>query len=138
MSKCELILALDTDNRQEIDTLLEDLCPVLSWIKIGFQAFSILGYEGIQNLKDQFGYHIFLDLKFHDIPSTVARNIKTATKYGLQMINMHASGGFDMMRAARESANFSAVKEKTPCPILLGVTLLTSINERQFKLYFDS
>lgn len=138
MAECKLIFAVDTDDKQKINSLLSELDPVLSRVKIGFQAFSVLGSGCFKDLKDDFGYDIFLDLKFHDIPNTVARDVGMMTKRGAHMINMHASGGFDMMRAARESADRSAAEMEIPPPILLGVTVLTSMEEREFHVLFDS
>ena len=138
MAKCKLVFALDTGDEQRIDSLLGDLTQVVSWVKIGFQAFSVLGSGSFKDLKDQFGYDVFLDLKFHDIPNTVARDVGTMTKHGARMINMHASGGFEMMRAARESADRSAAEEGIQPPLLLGVTVLTSMEDTEFQAYFDS
>ena len=84
------------------------------------------------------GQKIFIDLKFHDIPNTVARDVGTMTKHGAHMINMHASGGLMMMKAARASADDAAYKANIPRPILLGVTVLTSIEEINFQQSFAS
>ena len=138
MAECKLIFALDTDSDQRIHSLLGDLTQVVSWLKTGFQAFSVLGSGCFEGLKDDFGYDVFLDLKFHDIPNTVARDVGTMTKRGAHMINMHASGGFDMMRAARESADRSAAEMEIQRPILLGVTVLTSMEAKYFDKYFAS
>ena len=138
MAKCKLIFALDTDNDQRIHSLLGDLTQVVSWVKIGFQAFSVLGPDCFNKDLKKLKYDGFLDLKFHDIPNTVARDVGTMTKRGAHMINMHASGGFDMMHAARESADRSAAEMEIPPPILLGVTILTSMEEPYFDKYFAS
>ena len=132
-----LIVALDTDDGEEIDWLSGTLMDSLSWFKIGFQAFSTLGTEAFPWLTAR-GHKVFLDLKFHDIPNTVARDVGTMTKHGANMINMHASGGFEMMQAARHSADDAAYKVDIPRPILLGVTLLTSIDEIRFQQNFGS
>ena len=135
--KDKLIVALDTDDGEEIDGLSGTLIEIVPWIKIGFQAFSTLGTDGFPWLSAR-GHKVFLDLKFHDIPNTVARDVGTMTKHGANMINMHASGGLEMMQAARNSADDAAYKENIPRPILLGVTLLTSIDETGFQQNFGS
>ena len=132
-----LIVALDTDDGEEIDWLSGTLMDTVRWFKIGFQAFSTLGMEVFPRFK-QNGHKTFVDLKFHDIPNTVARDVNTMTKHGADMINMHASGGFEMMQAARNSADDAAYETDIPRPILLGVTLLTSIDETGFQQNFGS
>lgn len=137
MKKGQLIFALDTDDDKRIQKLLKLLAPILLWVKTGFQAFSVLGPNCFGDLKKN-GYNVFLDLKFHDIPNTVARDVGTMTKRGAHMINMHASGGFEMMRAARESAEHSAEEQGISRPTLLGVTILTSMDELGFQQHSGS
>ena len=135
--KDKLIVALDTDDGEEIDWLSGTLMESVSWLKIGFQAFSVLGMAAFPLFK-QNGYKTFVDLKFHDIPNTVARDVGMMTKHGANMVNMHASGGIEMMQTARNSADDAAYREDIPRPILLGVTLLTSIDETSFQQNFGS
>ena len=135
--KDRLIVALDTDDGEEIDWLSGTLIDRVHWFKIGFQAFSALGMEAFPWF-DQNGHKAFVDLKFHDIPNTVARDVGMMTKHGANMINMHASGGLMMMKAARASADDAAYKANIPRPILLGVTILTSIEEINFQQSFAS
>ena len=135
--KDRLIVALDTDDGEEIDWLSGTLMDRVRWFKIGFQAFSTLGTEAFLWLNER-GHKVFLDLKFHDIPNTVARDVDTMTKQGANMINMHASGGLEMMQTARNSADDAAYTADVPRPILLGVTLLTSIDETGFQQNFGS
>lgn len=132
-----LIVALDTGDKNKIDSLSEQLKDLVTWVKIGFQAFSLLGTSCFKTLETD-GYQVFLDLKFHDIPNTVARDVSTMTKHGAHMMSMHASGGFEMMQMARESAENSAAESNIPMPILLGVTILTSIDEEGFQRNFGS
>ena len=132
-----LIVALDTDDGEDIDWLSETLIEVVRWVKIGFQAFSALGME-VFPWFEQNGYKAFVDLKFHDIPNTVARDVGMMTKHGANMINMHASGGLEMMEAARKSAENAAAENNISMPILLGVTVLTSIDENGFQQDFGS
>ena len=132
-----LIVALDTDDGEDIDWLSGTLMDVAAWFKIGFQAFSALGMEAFPWF-EQNGHKVFVDLKFHDIPNTVARDVGTMTKHGANMINMHAAGGLEMMQAARNSADDAAYKANIPRPMLLGVTILTSIDEIGFQQNFGS
>ena len=132
-----LIVALDTDDGEEIDWLSGTLMDMVPWVKMGFQAFSTLGTEAFPWFSGR-GHKVFLDLKFHDIPNTVARDVGTMTKHGAHMINMHASGGLEMMQAARNSADDAAYEADIPRPILLGVTVLTSIDEIGFQQNFGS
>ncbi len=132
-----LIVALDMDDGEDIDWLSGTLMDVVRWFKIGFQAFSALGMEAFPWF-EQNGYRAFVDLKFHDIPNTVARDVGMMTKHGANMINMHASGGLDMMKAAKASADKVSVERDILSPVLLGVTILTSIEETNFRLSFAS
>ena len=132
-----LVVALDTDDGEDIDWLSGTLMDVVRWFKMGFQAFSALGMEAFPWF-EQNGHKTFVDLKFHDIPNTVARDVGMMTKHGANMINMHASGGLMMMKAARASADDAAYEANIPRPILLGVTILTSIEETSFRLSFAS
>ena len=132
-----LIVALDTGDGEYIDGLSGTLMDRVRWFKVGFQAFSALGMDAFPWFK-QNGHKVFVDLKFHDIPNTVARDVRMMTKHGANMINMHASGGFEMMCAARESAERSAKEQGISKPTLLGVTILTSMDELGFQTHFDS
>ena len=132
-----LIVALDTDDGEEIDWLSGTLMDIVPWVKIGFQAFSTLGTEAFLWLTGR-GHKVFLDLKFHDIPNTVARDVGMMTKHGANMINMHASGGLEMMQIARNSADDAAYEADIRRPILLGVTVLTSMDETAFQQNFGS
>ncbi len=137
MTKGQLIFALDPNDDPRVRPLLHLLATIVPWVKIGFQAFRVLGSKCFEKPK-QLGYKVFLDLKFHDIPNTVARDVGAMTRLGAHMINMHASGGFDMMCAARKSADISAAEKGIDRPTLLGVTILTSTNETVFKDDFAS
>lgn len=133
----KLIVALDTDDGEEIDWITDELMNTVAWVKIGFQAITTVGTEVFSWMSER-RFKTFLDLKFHDIPNTVARDVGTMTKQGAHMINMHASGGFEMMQAARFSADEASDDSGIPKPILLGVTILTSIDETGFQQNFDS
>ena len=125
------------DDRPKIERLSAALANAVGWVKIGFQAFSQLNRINFSNFPAA-GQRVFLDLKFHDIPNTVARDITTMTEHGFDMINMHAGGGIEMMRAAREAADAVVTRTEAPKPILLGVTLLTSLDETAFQRNFGS
>ena len=135
--KDRLIVALDTDDGEEIDWITEMLWNKVSWVKIGFQAYTTVGDDIFSWMRER-RFKTFLDLKFHDIPNTVARDVGTMTKHGANMINMHASGGMEMMQAARNSAKEAAKEAGVTRPKLLGVTILTSIDEEGFQAYFGS
>ena len=134
--KDRLIVALDTDDVEKIEQISGRLMAMsVPWVKLGFQGFTAVGSEGFARLRQK-RHRIFIDLKFHDIPNTVARDVGTMTKHGAHMINMHAAGGMEMMQAARASADTTS-SGKSP-PILLGVTMLTSIDEPCFQTTFGS
>ena len=135
--KNRLIVALDTDDGEDIDWLSGTLMDIVPWVKISFQAFSTLGTEVFPWLSER-GHQIFLDLKFHDIPNTVARDVGMMTKHGAHMINMHAAGGLEMMKAAKASADKVSAERDILPPVLLGVTILTSIDETGFQRSFGS
>ncbi len=135
--KNRLIVALDTDDGEEIDWVTDMLWNKVSWVKIGFQAYTTVGDDIFPWMRER-KFKTFLDLKFHDIPNTVARDVGTMTKHGANMINMHTSGGFDMMQAARISAKEAAKEARITRPKLLGVTILTSIDEQGFQSNFGS
>ena len=137
MAKDQLIFALDPNEDPRVHDFLNLLAKSVLWIKIGFQAFSVLGSTAFEQLKE-LEYKVFLDLKFHDIPNTVARDVAAMTRRGADMINMHASGGFEMMQAARKSAESVAEEKGIQRPILLGVTILTSMNAPIFVKHFAS
>lgn len=135
--KDRLIVALDTDDGEEIDWIIESLSGKVSWLKIGVQALTTLGTEAFTWFSEN-GFMTFVDLKFHDIPNRVGHDVGTMTKDGGDMINMHASGGFEMMQSARISADAAAKDARIPKPILLGVTILTSTDEEGFQSQFGS
>ena len=116
-----LILALDLDDVEEVKKLVSLLAREVGMFKVGKQFFLHSGPQGVRLIQEM-GGEVFLDLKFHDIPNTVAGAVAAAAKTGANMINMHASGGLEMMRAASEAANTQASELEMPRPLLLGVT----------------
>lgn len=121
-----VIVALDLHPSDAIG-LANELNPNNCRLKIGSQLFTSGGPKVVEKLTD-LGFDIFLDLKFHDIPNTVSQAIRSCTELGVWMLNVHAIGGKEMLQAAHRAVNDS--KEK---PLLLGVTVLTSLDESSIK-----
>ena len=137
MSQNQLIVALDVENLATANRLVTTLSDDVKWFKIGKQLFTAVGPASVKLLHEA-KKNIFLDLKFHDIPNTVAGAVASATKIGANIINIHASGGLEMMRAAGEAAEKQASELSIPKPTLLGVTILTSIDEANFQRDFGT
>jgi len=117
-----LIIALDVSDAVRADELITILRPVCPRFKVGLELFTSAGPDFVRRLADS-GLKIFLDLKLHDIPNTVASAVKSIGKLGVEMFTIHASGGSEMMKAAVEAA----ASAPQP-PIVLGVTVLTSMS----------
>lgn len=111
---------------------MERLSDLISFYKIGLRLFILGGPRIVERLKGM-GVRIFLDLKFHDIPNTVADASRAAVSMGVDMFNLHVGGGVRMMRAAVEAAHDEADRIGIPPPILLGVTVLTSLDEGEMR-----
>ena len=137
MSLNQLIVALDVENLATANRLVTTLSDDVKWFKIGKQLFTAVGPASVKLLHEA-KKNIFLDLKFHDIPNTVAGAVASATKIGANIINIHASGGLEMMRAAGEAAEKQASELSIPKPTLLGVTILTSVDEANFQRDFGT
>lgn len=118
-----LIVALDFDSPKAAVELAAQLDPNIVRLKVGKQLFTLAGPDVVRELQDQ-GFDIFLDLKFHDIPNTVAKAVRAAADLGVWMVNVHASGGTRMMRAAKEALNDAPYQ-----PLLVAVTVLTSMDQ---------
>jgi orotidine-5'-phosphate decarboxylase len=119
-----VVVALDYPSAAEALALAERLSPALCRVKIGKELFTRAGPALVDALQ-KMGFEVFLDLKFHDIPNTVAAAVRAAADLGVWMVNVHASGGRRMMEAARE-----ALQAVTDGPLLIGVTVLTSMSEQ--------
>ena len=123
----QLLVALDVDTAAAARALADRLRGAVGGFKIGKQLFTSVGPSLVEELVAR-GDRVFLDLKYHDIPNTVAGAVAAATRHGVWMLNVHASGGSAMMRAARAAADDAAAQAGRKPPLLLGVTLLTSLN----------
>lgn len=120
-----IIIALDVDSADEARTIVGELGDSVGAFKIGLQLFSACGPEFVRELTDE-GNRVFLDLKFHDIPNTVAKACVEAARLNVWMLNVHASGGAEMMRAARSAVDQVCGAEGLPRPLVIAVTVLTS------------
>jgi len=119
---CDLILALDVPTREQAAPLLRQLRGSLRWVKIGLQMFTAYGPDYVRSVADE-GFQIFLDLKLHDIPNTVAKAVESLAPLPIGMLTLHTAGGREMMTAARQ-----AQQQTKPELLLLGVTVLTSMD----------
>ncbi|MBU1146821.1 MAG: orotidine-5'-phosphate decarboxylase [Candidatus Omnitrophica bacterium] len=126
MEKEKIIIALDVSTIKELERLLDILSPHIRIFKVGMELFYSCGPKVIDVIK-KYDKEIFLDLKFHDIPNTVKNSARVATRLGVFMFNVHASGGSEMMKAAVEGAEEESEKLGIDRPRILGVTVLTSI-----------
>ena len=126
-----IIVALDVDNREKALSLIRQL-PEAEIFKIGLKLFTAEGpglLEEIRNL----GKNIFLDLKFHDIPNTVAGAVRMGVRHGAYMMTLHTSGGMEMMTSAVKEASEEARDRGLAKPLLLGISVLTSLKDEQLK-----
>lgn len=130
--KDKLIVALDVDTRDEALKLVAALKESVGLFKIGLELFTLYGPDIVDDIKKA-GGNVFLDLKFHDIPNTVARSASAAVKLGVSMFSVHALGGYDMMKKAGEAAKSTADEMKTARPKVLAVTILTSMDAGSIK-----
>lgn len=122
-----ILVALDVPQAEKAATLARDLAPVVGGFKIGSELFTIAGPDFVRQVRAT-GANVFLDLKYHDIPNTVAKAVAAATRLNVQMLTIHASGGEEMMRAAEQSARNTAAELGFEPPLVLGVTVLTSMD----------
>ena len=120
---CDLILALDCETAEEADPILRQLSGRLRWVKIGLQMFTAYGPDYVRRIADQ-GFNVFLDLKLHDIPNTVAKAVQSLAPLPIGMLTLHTSGGREMMEWA-----VKAQRQHKPDLLLLGVTVLTSMDD---------
>jgi len=124
---CELILALDAPTLRDVAPLLSRLRGSVRWVKIGLELFTAGGPDCVRQAAD-LGFEVFLDLKLHDIPNTVARAVTAAGRLPIKMLTLHTAGGREMMRRAAQ-----AQAETAPHLRLLGVTVLTSLGGNDLR-----
>jgi len=124
-----VFVALDLPTKEAALTLARDLAPVVGGFKIGSELFTSVGPDIVRAVRAM-GAEVFLDLKFHDIPNTVAKAVAAATRLDVKMLTIHTSGGLEMMRAAEDAARATAQESGRAPPLVLGVTVLTSMDGR--------
>ena len=127
-----IIVALDVPVVDKALALVELVAPMVGAFKIGSELFTSAGPDIVRRIRST-GASVFLDLKFHDIPNTVAKAVAAATRLDVQMLTIHTSGGPEMMRAAEASAQETARALGRPAPLVLGVTVLTSMDANELS-----
>jgi len=127
----KIIIALDGMDKNHVFTLLEKI-PEIVWVKVGLELFVSEGPEVLSMLRDK-GKKIFLDLKFHDIPTTVAKACFAASQTGAEFISLHTCAGMKALKMANEAAQEGAAKVNLMPPKLLGITILTSWTSESFS-----
>lgn len=132
MADNRLIVALDVHKKDDVKKLVETLGDSVSYYKVGMELFYSVGSEVVTYLKQQ-NKNVFLDLKLCDIPNTVGGGLTSLMNLGADMMNIHASGGFSMMKKAAESVKEAAKTQGINPPKLIAVTVLTSISEDEWQ-----
>ena len=123
----KIIVALDVADLKSAKKLLTELDGVITYYKIGFELFTAYGWKAVELVR-KFGGKVFLDLKLHDIPNTVSKTAAVICEHEIDMFNVHALGGLEMMKKTVETVQEKCVKAKKK-PLLIGVTILTSHSE---------
>lgn len=129
MTTKPILVALDYDNKNHALQLIDKLDPNMCRLKVGKEMFTLFGPQLVKDIHDR-GFDLFLDLKFHDIPNTVAKAVAAAAELGVWMTNVHASGGLAMMQAAKKAL----LPYGEQAPMLIAVTVLTSMSDDDLKL----
>lgn len=132
MNKEKVIVALDVSSQNEAREIIRTLRDEVGAFKIGLQLFTATGANFVRDVVES-GAKIFLDLKFHDIPNTVAQASIEAARMGVWMFNLHALGGSEMMRRAAHETREACDRENLNVPIIIGVTVLTSSNDETLR-----
>src|SRR5262245_23498591 len=131
-AKDKLIVALDVDTADRAFALVDQLKDSVGMFKVGMQLFTAAGPDLVRRIVSQ-GRRVFLDLKYHDIPNTVALAAVEATRLGVSLFNIHTSGGSEMMKWTAKAVAETCASENLTAPKVLGVTLLTSINQETLE-----
>lgn len=124
----KIFLVLDYPSADKAWPLVKQVLPINPYVKVGLELFVAEGPSVLSRLKNE-GAEIFLDLKFHDIPNTVAGAVRSAVRHGVDYLNVHCGGGTEMMKAAVDACADEAAKLGVKKPVLLGVTVLTSLDD---------
>jgi orotidine-5'-phosphate decarboxylase len=125
----KIIVALDVQSREELDKIIKELEGSATYVKVGMELYYTFGASIIKELKDK-GFKVFLDLKIHDIPNTAKSTAKTITSLGANIINVHAAGGIEMMKAAMSGVKEALEEdENLSRPLVIAVTQLTSTSQ---------
>lgn len=119
---CDLILVLDAQSPRDVTPALRQLQGTVRWVKVGLEMFTACGPDCVREIAG-LGFNVFLDLKLHDIPNTVAKAVESAAKLPIGMLTLHTCGGLEMMQWATK-----AQQQHAPNLLLLGVTVLTSMS----------
>ena len=127
-----ILVALDVPTAEAALKLVEQLAPVSGGFKVGSELFTVAGPDIVRRIRER-GAMVFLDLKFHDIPNTVAKSVAAAVQLDVQMLTVHTSGGFEMLKAAEQAAQETAWRLGHSPPLVLGVTVLTSLDAGALK-----
>lgn len=130
--KDKIVVALDTSDYDQACLWVKELAPYVGYFKVGKELFISFGPRIIEMIKNT-GGRVFLDLKLHDIPNTVAKSSAVITSYGVDIFNVHASGGMEMMQKTVEAVRNEADKRRIAVPTMLAVTVLTSLNDAVLK-----
>ncbi len=128
----KLILALDVSDPEYAIEIVDKFSDYISIYKVGLELFTSCGPQIVQDIHKK-NKKIFLDLKFHDIPNTVTKAALAATRLGVHMFNIHASGGFEMMKRCCDSVVDLCLRENLERPKILGVTVLTSLSKEALR-----
>ena len=127
-----IIVALDVPAAAAALKLVEQLAPVSGGFKVGSELFTVAGPDIVRQIRER-GAMVFLDLKYHDIPNTVAKSVAAAVQLDVQMLTVHTSGGLEMLKAAEQAAQETAWRLGHSPPLVLGVTVLTSLDAGALK-----
>lgn len=132
MADDRLIVALDVHTMEDVKQLVSKLGDSVSFYKVGMELFYSVGPDVVKWLKAE-GKQVFLDLKLHDIPNTVAGGMASLMSLGADILNVHAAGGFTMMKVTAERLKEESEKRGIPCPKLIAITVLTSISQEEWE-----